>query len=407
MAGEWPQVILHADMDAFYAAVEQLDDASLRGRPVIVGHDSDRGVVLTASYEARVSGVGSAMPMVRARRRCPDAIIVAPRFERYQQLSATIMRVFTDFSPRVEPLSLDEAFLDITGTRELLGEPRELALDLKRAVREATRGLTVSVGVSATKFVAKVASAYHKPDGLTIVPPGEAQAWLALQPISRLWGVGPKTAKRLHALGIVLIRDLDSVDPTRLESALGRAAPQLLSLAKGLDPRSVRDDRKAITIGSERTFARDIADKTEIANELHHAADEVARRLRHKHCAAHGVRIKLKTHDFRVVTRQGRLPLATDLGAELHQAALRLLESLDEPGPFRLAGLTAYEIGDRRRSGQQALSFAVDDKTQRLETALDRLRDRFGADSIRRGSTGAVRGIGGGVNLDFIDDEPD
>jgi len=181
---KWPRVIVHADMDAFYAAIEQLDDPALRGRPLLIGPPSARGVVLTASYEARPFGVGSAMPMARARKLCPQALVVPPRFERYQEVSATIMRLFGEFSPHVEPLSLDEAFLDMTGSERLFGSPEQIGLRLKRAVRDATGGLAVSVGISGTKYVAKVASGHGKPDGLTIVAPADAAAWLAPQPVS-------------------------------------------------------------------------------------------------------------------------------------------------------------------------------------------------------------------------------
>ena len=184
----WARIVAHADMDAFYAAIEQLDDPALQGRPVLVGPRSDRGVVLTASYEARPYGVGSAMPMAKARRMCPSAIIIPPRFDRYQEVSETIMKVFSNFSPDVEALSLDEAFLDMTGSEQLFGDPKSIGRRLKTAIREATGGLTASVGLSATKYVAKVASACQKPDGLTVVPPEEAKAWLA--PLSRVLAMG-------------------------------------------------------------------------------------------------------------------------------------------------------------------------------------------------------------------------
>jgi len=200
-------------MDALYAAVEQLDDPALRGRPILVGSSSNRGVVLTASYEARPYGVGSAMPMARAKRLCPKALMIPPRFDRYQEISRTIMRVFSDFSPEVETLSLDEAFLDMTGSERLFGDPQSIGRRLKDAVREATHGLTASVGVSATKYVAKVASARRKPDGLAVVPPDQAKAWLAPLPICWLWGAGPKTEVRLHQMGLQTIGDVAAIDP--------------------------------------------------------------------------------------------------------------------------------------------------------------------------------------------------
>ncbi|HVS23171.1 MAG TPA: DNA polymerase IV, partial [Gammaproteobacteria bacterium] len=202
MSADWPRVIVHADMDAFYAAIEQLDDPALRGRPLLIGPPSARGVVLTASYEARPFGVGSAMPMARARRLCPQALVVPPRFERYQEVSQSIMELFASFSPSVEPLSLDEAFLDMTGSERLFGSPEEIGRRLKQAVRDATGGLTASVGISGTKYVAKVASGHAKPDGLTIVAPADAADWLAPQPVRNLWGAGPKTVERLERLGL-------------------------------------------------------------------------------------------------------------------------------------------------------------------------------------------------------------
>jgi DNA polymerase-4 len=217
----WPRVVAHADMDAFYAAVEQLDDPALRGRPLLVGSASGRGVVLTASYEARPYGVGSAMPMAKARRLCPSAVIVPPRFDRYQDVSRTIMDVFYDFSPEVEALSLDEAFLDMTGSERLFGTPESIGRRLKTAVREATGGLTASVGLSATKYVAKVASGYRKPDGLTVVAAEEARAWLAPFPVSRLWGAGPKNQARLHNIGLHTIGDVADADPIFLSRQLG------------------------------------------------------------------------------------------------------------------------------------------------------------------------------------------
>ena len=235
----WPRIVAHADMDAFYAAIEQLDDPALRGRAVLVGPPSDRGVVLTASYEARPYGVGSAMPMAKARRLCPSAVIVPPRFDRYQEVSRTIMGVFANFSPEVEAISLDEAFLDMTGSEQLFGDPEFIGRRLKAAVREATGGLTASVGLSATKYVAKVASARQKPDGLTVVPPEDAKAWLAPLPVAWLWGVGPKTQSRLHQIGLRTIGEVAHADPQFLSAKLGRAGLHFHALAQAEDPRQV------------------------------------------------------------------------------------------------------------------------------------------------------------------------
>src|SRR5689334_8329268 len=239
MTEQWPRIIVHADMDAFYAAVEQLDDPSLRGRPLLVGSDTARGVVLTASYEARASGAGSAMPMQRARRLCPEALVVPPRFERYQQISELVMTAFGTFSPLVEPLSLDEAFLDMTGSTRLFGDPESIGRRIKAAVRECTGGLTASVGISGTRYVAKVASGFRKTDGLTIVPPAAMRDWLAPLPVSSLWGAGPKTTERLKAKGWETIGQIASADAATLERSLGALGQRFFALANGVDPREV------------------------------------------------------------------------------------------------------------------------------------------------------------------------
>src|SRR5919106_5439032 len=296
----WRRIVAHADMDAFYAAVEQLDDPALRGRPVLVGPRSDRGVVLTASYEARPYGVGSAMPMAKARRLCPAAVIVPPRFDRYQEVSKTIMRVFADFSPEVEAISLDEAFLDMTGSEQLFGAPEFIGRRLKEAVREATAGLTASVGLSATKYVAKVASARQKPDGLTVVPPEDAKAWLAPLSVAWLWGAGPKTQSRLHGIGLQTIGDVAGADPQFRAAKLGGAGLHFHALAQAEDPRQVTGRRTSKSIGSERTLEKDVWEKVEIRPHLRRSADAIGRRLRQKRYLALGVGIKLKTSNFKI-----------------------------------------------------------------------------------------------------------
>jgi DNA polymerase-4 len=246
---EWPRIIVHADMDAFYAAVEQLDDPSLRGLPIMVGGASDRGVVLTASYEARIYGVGSAMPMARARRLCPQAVIVPPRFGRYMEVSQQVFSAFDGFSPSVEPLSLDEAFLDMTGAQGIFGAPERMARLIQEAVHQATGGLNASVGVSGTKYVAKVASDLRKPKGLVVVPQAKAREFLAPLPVSRLWGAGPKMAARIRALGLETIGDVAAADPDMLEHQLGSAGPHFRALALACDPREVFARRGAQSRG--------------------------------------------------------------------------------------------------------------------------------------------------------------
>jgi DNA polymerase-4 len=370
-------------MDAFYAAVEQLDDPALRGRPILVGSASDRGVVLTASYEARPYGVGSAMPMAWARRKCPNALIIPPRFDRYQQVSKMIMRVFADFSPDVEALSLDEAFLDMTGSEEIFGAPEVIGHRLRRAVHDVTGGLTVSVGLSSTKFVAKVASAFRKPDGLTVVPPEAAIAWLAPLPVSCLWGVGPKTQDRLHQLGLLTIGNVAEADPKFLSTKLGSAGLHFYTLAHAEDPRPVLGSRMSKSIGSESTLDRDLSDKADIKFHMRRSADVIGRRLRKKNYLACGVGLKLKTANFQLISRRHRLGEPTDVAESLYSAAVDLLEHVDHPGPFRLIGLVAYDLVGSDDLAQASL-FNTLGRRRQLEVAIDRLAERFGVNVVKR-----------------------
>ena len=402
-ASPWPRVVAHADMDAFYAAVEQMDDPSLRGRPLLIGSPSNRGVVLTASYEARPFGVGSAMPMARARKLCPDALIVRPNFARYREISARVMRVFADFSPDVEAISLDEAFLEMSGAERIFGPPEAMGRKLKAAVFEATSGLTVTVGISGTKYVAKVASGHRKPDGLTIVPPDAAQAWLAPMPVSRLWGVGAKTEPRLLKLGLRTIGDVAAADPKWLERQLGRAGSHYYALAHAQDPRRVAGHRSSKSIGSEVTLARDIRIGDELKRHLRRAAEDIGRRLRRKHYVAFGVRVKLKTADFQIFTRQHRLTRATDVADEFHRIGVSLLDEFEHKGPFRLVGMATYDLSRDEQKHQTDLFAAGGERRRKLEVAVDSLSERFGAGVVRH-ATDLKSGQRGGHNLDFLDD---
>mgnify|MGYP000507146692 CR=1 FL=1 len=404
----WPRVVAHADMDAFYAAVEQMDNPELRGKPILVGPPSGRGVVLTASYEARPYHVGSAMPMARARRMCPQAIVVPPRFERYTEISKKIMGVFATFSPSIEAISLDEAFIDLTGSERLLGDPEKIGRALKDAVREATGGLTVSVGLSGTKFVAKVASDFRKPDGLTVVPPDEARDWLAPMPISRLWGAGPVTVKKLERLGLRTIGDVAARDADWLGERLGAMGRRFHDLAHARDPRGVEGRRASKSIGSERTLSEDISDRERIRFYLRRSAEQVGQRLRRKGVSAHGVQVKLKTRDFRTLTRQHRRDRATDVAEELYRDGCALLDKFDERGPFRLVGLSAYDIVHAGEEPQGDLfSGNTSDKAETgkarrhdLEAAIDTLKERFGADVLKRADD--LSRTRSTPNLDFL-----
>ena len=400
----WPRIIAHADMDAFYAAIEQLDDPSLRGRPLLVGPPSARGVVLTASYEARPYGVGSAMPMAKARRLCPNAVVVPPRFDRYQEVSATIMQVFSDFSPEVEALSLDEAFLDMTGSEQLFGDPQSIGRRLKTAIRDATGGLTASVGLSATKYVAKVASACQKPDGLTVVPPDDAKAWLAPLSVSWLWGAGPKTQARLHQIGMHTIADVADADVQFLSAKLGSAGLHFHTLAQAEDPRAVIGRRASKSIGSEHTLDEDVCDKADIKFHLRRSADTIGRRLRKKNYVAFGVGIKLKTAEFQILSRQHRLSEPTDVAKRLYAVGVALLNHVDHPGPFRLVGLVAYDLVDINNLMQLDL-FSAFARQRQLEVAIDGLADRFGTNVVYRADDLNKRpGMSVAPTLDFLDD---
>lgn len=398
---DWPRIVVHADMDAFYAAVEQLDNPELRGRPVLVGPKSARGVVLTASYEARPFGVKSAMPVAEARRRCPEAIIVGPRFDRYQEISQRVMDTLADFSPRVEALSLDEAFLDMTGAQRLFGSPSAMGQQIKDAVRQAT-DLVISVGVAGTKYVAKVASAHDKPDGLTVVPPDRAKAWLAPLPVSRLWGAGKKTVPRLLALGLATIGDVANAD-ARLLGRLGSAGAHFHALANARDPRPVNRVRAAKSIGSDRTLVADVSRREDIELHLRRAADRIGRRLRAKGTVAFGVRVRLKTSRFEMLSRQVALRRPVDLGADLLSAGLGLLDEFDHPGPFRLVGMAAFDLAQREDARQ--LDLFEDGAERDLETTIDDLVRRFGRGAvIRARDLGAGRTVAAdGLDPDFLD----
>jgi DNA polymerase-4 len=390
-------------MDAFYAAIEQLDDPTLRGRPVLVGPPSGRGVVLTASYEARPYGVGSAMPMAKARRLCPNAAIIPPRFDRYQEISSTVMRVLSNFSPDVEAISLDEAFLDMTGSEQLFGKPESIGHRMKDAIREAT-GLAASVGLSATKYVAKVASDYQKPDGLTVVPPGDAKAWLAPLPVSRLWGAGPKNQARLHHLGLRTIGDVANADAEFLFERLGKLGLHFHALAQAEDPRPVLGRRAPKSVASECTLDKDVREKSEIKHYFRRSADTIGRRLRRKSYVALGVGIKLKTTAFQILTRQHLLREPTDVAETLYSVGVDLLEEIAHPGPFRLVGMVAYDLVDIDELVQPDL-FGISARQRRLEMAIDELCERFGTNVVYRAND-LVRspGMPMGATLDFLED---
>jgi len=383
----WPRIIAHADMDAFFAAVEQLDHPELRGKPLLVGGTGHRGVVSTASYEARPFGCHSAMPMVEARRRCPQAVVLPPRFKRYEEISASVMAVFARYSPLVEPLSLDEAFLDLTGAEGLFGTPSEMGERLRDAVRLATGGLTVSVGVAATKFVAKVASDHHKPDGLTVVTPGSETEFLWPMPVTRLWGVGPKTREVLERAGVRTIGDVARADERDLMARFGDLGAHLFALSWARDDREVIPDRDAKSVGAETTLDQDVTGAEAILPHLRRSAARIARQLRDERLLAGGIRVKLKTRTFQIWTRQAPLTPPTDSERDLLSAGEALLNHFNLSVPMRLVGLSAYDL---RPAGSQPIQTGLfeageRDRRRRLDRTLDALKDRFGNGTIRWG----------------------
>lgn len=397
--------ILHADLDAYFASVEQLHEPSLRGKPVIVGGLGPRGVVAAASYEARAFGVRSAMPMTRARRLCPHAAFRSPRFEEYVRLSGEVQDIFRSFTPLVEPLALDEAFLDVAGAERLLGDGRAIAEAIRVRVFEET-GLVISVGVATTKFVAKLACAAAKPDGLLAIEPGEELAFLHPLPVERLWGVGPKTLRRLARFGVVTIGDLAGMPVETLSGALGSAAAaHLHALCWNDDGRDVQVGRAAKSVGQEETFIRDLDDREQVRREVLRLGDRVATRLRAAGVAGRTVTLKLRFGDFRTVTRSVTFPEATSSSTAIGAAAAALLACVDLAPGIRLAGVSLTKLEARdpyaqsagRESGVQGeLRFSDDDPTRTsgeagqpdrrrsVEEAMDAVRQRFGDEAVGR-----------------------
>ena len=308
-----PRALIHLDMDAFYASVEQRDDPKLRGRPVVVGGNARRGVVLAASYEVRPFGVRSAMPMARALRLAPDAVVVRPRHDVYAAVSERVFDILQSATPLCEPLSLDEAFLDVTASRKLLGSAAEIAARLRRRIADEL-GLPASAGIAACKLIAKIASDSAKPDGQLEVPPDSGAAFLAPLPVSRLPGIGPKSAPRLAALGLRTIGDLARMDPEALERRLGPGGRELWERACGIDPRPVVPDREAKSIGAEETFDDDLAGAGELGPRIHAQALRVGARLRRAGLRARTVQLKIKYADFKIVNRSATLAEPTDDG---------------------------------------------------------------------------------------------
>jgi DNA polymerase-4 len=376
------RTILHVDLDAFFAAVEQRDRPELRGKPVAVGlgGSNDRGVVSAASYEARTFGVHSAMPIRTARRLCPDCIFVPVDGAKYQRVSREVMAILRRFTPLVQPISIDEAFLDVTGSRALFGDGESIARQVKAAVR-AEIDLTISVGVAATKLVAKIASDLRKPDGLVVVEPGTEAAFLAPLPISRLWGVGPSTATALRDFGVATIGDLAALDRAALVRRFGRHGASLVDRAHGVDADPVDDPDRAKSVSHEHTFDEDTADPEVLERTLLGMAEGVSGRLRHAGLKAGTVTVKIRDSGFHTITRQRGLPEPSDLTDPIWRAALELARPEMRGKRIRLLGVAASGFGVREQLG---LFEGGDDRRRKLVEAADEVRERFGTRAITR-----------------------
>ncbi len=390
-----PKTFLHVDMDAFFASVEQRDHPELRGKPVVVGAAADqRGVVAAASYEARKYGIHSAMPSRIAKQKCPHAVFVSHNMANYKAVSRQIMQIFETYTPHVMPLSIDEAFLDVTGVQHLFGNGKTIAEKIRRDILEQTR-LTASVGVAPNMFLAKLASDMHKPDGLTVVPREQEaiEKMLAPLPIGRIWGIGKVTQKKLLALGISTIGDLQRIDPKRLEQTVGtKGAHVFARLSRGIDDRCIGAETDEKSISNETTFKHDITDREAIEAAYKRLIDQVGSRLRKARFHAGTIHLRLRWSDFTTITRQARLSLPASDDITLREAGLELLNENLRHRPVRLIGFGVSGLtADNQPPAQQLDLFnlpdtALHEKRSRLSRAADAVKEKYGPASLRRGS---------------------
>jgi DNA polymerase IV len=384
------QFILHVDMDAFYASIEQIDQPEYKGRPVIVGADpkggNGRGVVAACSYEARKFGVRSALPISRAWKLCPQGVYVRPRMRRYVEVSKQIMEVFRRYTDLVEPLSIDEAFLDITGSIVLFGPADQIAKSIKQDIRQLT-GLTASVGLAPNKFLAKIASDIRKPDGFMILEEKDVEAFLKNLPISRLWGVGPKTEQRLHELGFRTIGEVAGATRESLVRSLGSLGEHLYHLSRGQDERPVVPNWEPKSVSSETTFDEDTGDRELLLQTILQLADHVAERLRHDNYRARKVTLKLRYSSFSTHTKQHSLDKLIQTGDEIAEIARHLFAQFPLTQKIRLIGVAAGGL-HRDGSDPKQLPLFTDParSKEKLSQTLDELKERFGSDAVRRGS---------------------
>jgi len=375
--------IIHLDMDAFYASVEQRDDPSLMGKPVVVGGSpNSRGVVSTASYEARKYGIRSAMPIAEAARRCPSAIFLPVNARKYREVSRQINSIFLTYTPMVEPLSLDEAFLDVTGSTSLFGPAQDIALTIKQRIQQELN-LTASAGLACNKFLAKLASDLKKPDGFVVVQPNRIQELLDPLPVERIWGVGTKTAEKLHSHKVKTVRDLRKLELKFLTTLFGSLGSQLYQLARGIDDRPVESDRVVKSIGRETTFETDILDHDLLETTLLKLAVDVGRSTRKESLKGKTVTLKVRYSDFRTLTRSRTLSRATDLDDVIYREACSMLGELSHKQPLRLIGVTLSNLTDQVQN-QLSLFEEPELERENLTKVLDLVKEKYGEKSITR-----------------------
>ena len=392
---------MHVDMDAFFASIEQLDHPEYKGHPVIVGGLSSRGVVATCSYEARKFGVHSAMPISRAKKLCPDGVYVYPRMDRYKEVSHQIFSIMKEFTPHIEPLSIDEAFLEVSGMSTMYSGPKALGRAIKDRVFEET-GLIISAGLAPNKFLAKLASDLDKPDGLVVIPYGREKEILAPLPIKRIWGVGPRTEKILKTGGFHLMRHIQVLpDESSLIPLVGNQARRIWELANGIDDRPVETDRKIQSIGAEETYEEDLTDGSAIELEFRYFANRLSKRLRKRNLLGHTVSIKVRYDDFTTVSRQKRLDTPSDHEHVFFETALLLWNKLmqdktteqpkgtifiDPPGPIRLLGLTVSGLDEEVPMQDSLFESPRNETENKLAGVLDSLESKFGETAVMSGA---------------------
>jgi DNA polymerase-4 len=382
------RVILHIDMDAFYASVEQKDNPALKGKPVIVGGTSNRGVVSAASYEARKFGIRSAMPIFQAKQRCPDGVYLPVRMHRYQEVSRRVMEILKCFSPLVEQVSIDEAYMDISGVDKLLGLPGDMGLEVKRSIRETT-SLTCSIGIAPNKFLAKVASDLDKPDGLTIIPPENVPQFIEKLPVEKVPGVGKKMVQTLHRMGVRTLGDVQKLSTHELLKKTGKFGERLSKISRGIDETPVVPHIASKSISSERTLSVDTNEMEVLKKKLLIQSEIVGKRAREQNVRGTTVTLKLKRADFRQMTRSVTTEKATNSTNAIYEQGLKLLAQVKTATKFRLIGIGLSNLVPVEDIPKQLSLFSKgepDDKSwENVERAMDTIKERFGRDAIKRG----------------------